>query len=208
MFHPGIGTEDLRQKRGFTPDDGIVLFMGTLFDFSGLDDILPLFHRVIEEIPSAKLLIVGDGPQRPVLEELITRYGLRETVTITGFEPYDMMPRYINMADVCINTFRVTDATRDIFPGKTVQFLACGKPFIATMLPGMTAVIPGEEQSVVYADKPEDMISETVSLLKSPERAEKLGKAGLAYVQRTHSFENIARQLEEYIIEAIENKRG
>jgi glycosyltransferase involved in cell wall biosynthesis len=208
MFHPGIGTGDLRRRWNFTPDDRIVLFMGTLFDFSGLDDILPLFHRVIEEIPSAKLLIVGDGPQRPVLEELITRYGLRETVTITGFEPYDMMPRYINMADVCINTFRVTDATRDIFPGKTVQFLACGKPFIATMLPGMTAVIPGEEQGVVYADKPEDMISETISLLKSPERTEKLGKAGLAYVQRTHSFENIARQLEEYIIEAIENKRG
>lgn len=207
IFHPGIETDDIRKKWGFTPDDRIVLFMGTLFDFSGLDDFLPLFPRVLKEVPAAKLLIVGDGPQRPLVDELAARHSLRDRVTITGFEPYDMMPKYINLADVCINTFRVTGATRDIFPGKTVQFLACGKPFIATPLPGMTAVISGEEQGVVYTGTPEDMVTEIIRLLNSPERRERLSRAGLEYVKRTHSFESIARQLEGYIAEAVARKR-
>ncbi len=207
IFHPGIETGEARSKWGFVPDDRIVLFMGTQFEFSGLDDIIPLFNRVTEKIPSAKLLLVGDGPQRPLLEDMIFRHHAERYVKITGFEPYAMMPEYINLADVCINTFRVTGATRDIFPGKTVQFLACGKPFIATPLPGMTAVVQGEEQGVVYADKPDDMIAKIITLLESPEKRESLGRAGLEYVQRNHSFDSIAGQLEEYIVEAVEYKR-
>ncbi|NLE08397.1 MAG: glycosyltransferase family 4 protein, partial [Dehalococcoidales bacterium] len=150
----------------------------------------------------------GDGPQREELERCIERHGLSDSVTITGFEPYTMMPLYINMADVCINTFRITGATRDIFPGKTVQFLACGKPFIATPLPGLKVVIPGEEQGIVYAEKPEEMIDAVLGVLESPERAHTLGRAGLDYVTKTHSFESIARQLEGYLTEAVETKRS
>jgi glycosyltransferase involved in cell wall biosynthesis len=208
IFHPGIPDDDVRKNWGFSEKDKIVLFMGTLFDFSGLDDLIPLFGTVTEKIPEAKLLIVGDGPQRQELEQCIEKHGLRDSVTITGFEPYTMMPLYINLADVCINTFRITGATRDIFPGKTVQFLACGKPFIATPLPGLKVVIPGEEQGIVYAEKPEDMISAILAVLESPERAHTLGRAGLDYVTKTHSFESIARQLEGYLTEAVEKKRS
>ncbi len=207
IFHPGIDTGELRRRWGFRPDDRIILFMGTLFDFSGLDDILPLFGNITAKMPAVKLLITGDGPQRPELEALIDKHRLRDRVTITGFEPYDMMPLYINLAEICINTFRLTGATRDIFPGKTVQFLACGKPFLATPLPGLKAVIPGEGQGIVYAEKPEEMIAAVMALLESPERRERLGKAGLDYVRRVHSFESIAAQLEGYIDEAIDRKR-
>ena len=208
IFHPGIDTDRVRKKWGFSPDDRIVLFMGTLFDFSGLDDILPLFRKVTEAVPAAKLLVVGDGPQRALIDKLIDEYSLRDCVTVTGFEPYEMMPEYINLADICLNTFRITEATRDIFPGKTVQFLACGKPYLATPLSGLVVVMPGEEQGVIYAEKPGDMIAGIIDLLHSPEKIEKLGKAGLDYVKRVHSFESIAGQLEEYIIEPVGSRAG
>jgi len=208
MFHPGIPAADVRRKWGFADDDRVVLFMGTLFDFSGLEDILPLFHRVVEVIPSVKLLIVGDGPKRAELEEMIAGLNLGDSVIITGFEPYETMPQYINLASVCINTFRVTDATRDIFPGKTVQFLACGKPLVATALPGMVAVAAGEEEGIVYADSPDEMINGIVSLLGEPEKTKRLGQAGLDYVKRSHSYDVIAHQLEEYITEAIKGFRS
>lgn len=208
IFRPGINTDKVRKKWGYDADDRIILFMGTLFDFCGLDDILPLFGKVTEVIPSAKLLVVGDGPLRPAIEQLISDYNLNDYVTITGFEPYEMMPEYINLAEICVNTFRIIGATKDILPGKSVQFLACGKPYVATPLFGLKVVIKGEEQGVVYAEKPEEIITAIVSLLGDPERMKNLGQAGLDYAQRVHSFESITRQLEEYISEAIENKRG
>ena len=206
IFHPQTPPAGLRQRWGLGQNDPVVLFMGTLFDFSGLDSFIPAFRQVIGKFPSARLLIVGDGPQRSRLESIIDESGLKQSVTITGFQPYETMPQYINLADVCINTFEIVDATRDIFPGKTVQFLACGRPFVATALPGMLAVIPGEAQGIVYVKDAAGMVEAVVSLLGSPERRAGLGKAGLEYVRRAHSHESIARQLEEKIKEAINER--
>jgi glycosyltransferase involved in cell wall biosynthesis len=203
IFHPLPESETLRGKWGLGKSDPVVLFMGTLFDFSGLDKFIPEFAKVGERAPGAKLLIVGDGPQRARLDALIADMKLEKQVIITGFQPYDTMPQYINLAAVCINTFDVTGATRDIFPGKTVQFLACGRPFVATALPGMTAVIPGEEQGIIYVNTPQEMAGTIISLLGSGELRKRVGEAGLAYIRRVHSYESIARQLEEHIVAAI-----
>ena len=196
VFHPNLDCAEVRQKWGFGEDDHIIVFVGTLFDFSGLDAFIYRFPEVVREIPEAKLLIVGDGPQRPKLEGIIAELGLQKQVIITGFQPYHAMPQYINLAVICINTFLVTDATRDIFPTKIVQYLACGKAVIATSLPGMIAVISGEHQGVVYADSTGEMVAEVVLLLKSTQRRQQLEQAGLNYVKQAHSDDKIAHQLE------------
>ena len=208
LFHPLIDFSEIRQQWGLNEEDKVILFIGTLFDFSGLDALIPRFAEVIKQIPQAKLLIVGDGPQRPKLEGIIADLGLQKQVIITGFQPYETMPQYINLAALCINTFLTTEATRDIFPGKIVQYLACGKAVIATSLPGMIAVIPGEQQGVVYTNNTDDMVREMVSLLKSTERRQKLERNGLNYVMQVHSYDKIARQLEASLEEVIKEKRN
>ena len=201
IFTPEVSSDRVRHKWRIADEDRVILFMGTLFDFSGLDVFIPRFAEIAEKIPGAKLLIVGDGPQRPELDGLISRLGMNDRVIITGFEPYETMPEYINLASVCINTFAITKATRDIFPGKTVQFLACGKPLVATRLPGMVAVIPGEEQGVIYSDSPQDVAADVIDLLGSAEKLQKMGEAGLRYTRRVHSYESITTQLEGFIKE-------
>jgi len=206
IFHPGINTAELRRKWRFTEQDQIIMFMGTLFDFSGLDAFIPELPGIIEQVPHAKLLIVGDGPQRPKLEKIITDLGLQNHITITGFQPYQTMPQYINMAAVCINTFLITGATRDIFPGKTVQFLACGKVFIATALPGMIALIPGEQQGILYVNNNDEMVQKIILTLKSGGFRQKIERNGLEYVTNTHSYATIADNLEGMLREAVREK--
>jgi len=191
MFYP-METTGISAKK-------VVLFMGTLFDFSGLDTFIPRFKHIIDQVPDARLLVVGGGPQQPKLERIITECGLQDRIVITGFLSYQHMPHFINSADVCINTFITTGATRDIFPGKTVQFLACGKPLVATALPGMKAMIAGEEQGIVYVDSVNEMVDEVVSLLKDTERRHRIGQNGLEYVRRVHDCRKVAGQLEEIL---------
>ncbi|MFC2071982.1 glycosyltransferase [Chloroflexota bacterium] len=208
LFHPSTDFAEIRQQWGFNEEDQVILFIGTLFDFSGLDALIPRFAEVTKQIPQAKLLIVGDGPQRPKLEGIIANRGLQEQVIITGFQPYETMPQYINLATLCINTFLTTEATRDIFPGKIVQYLACGKVVIATSLPGMIAVIPGEQQGMVYTNNADEMVREVISLLKSTERRHKLEQNGLNYTIQVHSYDKIAHQLETSLEEVIKEKRN
>ena len=206
IFYPFPPPAELRQKWGIDKDDKVVLFIGTLFDFSGLDTLIPEFAGVIREIPEARLLIVGDGPQRARLDSIIRETGLGDSVTITGFQPYNTMPLYIAMADICINSFLITGATRDIFPGKIVQYLACARPVVATPLPGLAAITPGEEQGMVFAADSGEMAGKIISLLKDKAYRDRLGQNGLNYVKERHSYINIAAQLEANLQEAIEKK--
>ena len=207
MFHPSPASDELRQRWGFNGKDQVIVFIGTLFEFSGLDVLFHHFSEVVKQVPEAKLLVVGDGPQRPKLERVITELGLQRQVTITGFEPYQMMPEYINLGTICINSFLTTEATRDIFPGKIVQYLACGKAVVATALPGMLAVIPGEEQGVIYADSAGEMAPKIISLLKSAEHRQQVGQAGLSYVSQRHSYDTIAGELDAILQQVIKEKR-
>ena len=203
MFAPDLDGTEVRQRWGLGKDKDIIVFIGTLFDFSGLDVFIRQFSRVTEQIPSAKLVIVGDGPQRPKLESIIAELGLRGQVVITGFQPHETMPQYINLATICINPFLITDVTRDIFPTKIVQYLACGKSVVATALPGMVTVIAGEQQGILYADNPDGVAAEVISLLQSSERRQQLEQAGLNYVRQVHGYDKIVLQLEEVLSELV-----
>jgi glycosyltransferase involved in cell wall biosynthesis len=200
LFRPSADTTEVRRKWGFSAQDAIVVFIGTLFNFSGLDGFIREFPRVLEKLPETKLLIVGDGPQRPLLEKIIAELRLKEKVTITGFQPYNTMPQYINLGAVCINPFLDTEATRDIFPGKIIQYLACGKATVATPLLGIKALVGGEDGGIVYTDSPADMAREVTALLQDAERRRKLGRAGLDYVRQAHDQRIIARRLEAELL--------
>ena len=206
LFHPSVDSTELRQKWGLSDRDRIVVFIGTLFDFSGLDGLIRQLPRVIAAVPEARLLIVGDGPQRPKLERVITELGLTGQVTITGFQPYPTMPQYIGLASVCINPFLNTVATRDIFPGKIIQYLACGKAVVATPLLGITSLVAGESQGILYTESASGMADELIGLLKSAERRQQLGQAGLDYVKQVHDQPKIARQLETELMELVTRK--
>jgi len=208
LFRPLPDSAGLRRKWGLGEKDQIILFQGTLYNFSGLDLFLCQFPTLLEQVPSVKLLLVGDGPQRPVLERIVAQLGLQRHVIITGFQPYQTMPNYINLAAICINPFLINDVTREIFPGKIPQYLACGKPVISTPLPGLMSVIAGEDQGVIYVNSIPEMVKEAVLLLNSTEHRQQLGHAGLNYVRQVHSCEKIAHQLETILKDAIKEKQS
>ena len=208
LFRPSVDCSEVRRKWGLGEREQVIVFIGTLFEFSGLDEFIRQFPEVIKQIPKARLLIVGDGPQRSKLERIITELRLEKKAIITGFQPYQTMPQYINLATVCINPFLITDDTRDIFPSKIVQYIACGKAAVATPLPGIKTLLPGESHGVVYASSAGETAKEVVSLLKSTERRQQLGDAGLNYVRRVHSHEKIAHQLETVLEEVITKKKS
>jgi glycosyltransferase involved in cell wall biosynthesis len=207
LFRPGCDCSQLRKKWGVREQDFIVFFMGTLFEFSGLDAFLYRFPELIKQIPEAKLLIVGDGPQRPKLERIAAGLRLKEQVVFTGFQPYETLPQYINLATICINPFLITKATADVFPAKVLQYLACGKGVIATPLPGMKSVILGEQQGIIYANSADDIIREIISLPKLAKRRKLLEETGLNYVRQVHSYNKIAKELETMLLQVVESRK-
>ncbi len=206
LFRPGVDSAEVRQKWGLKENEPVIVFVGTLFDFCGLDEFISHFPEVLKEIPEARLLIVGDGMLRGKLERIISELKLQDRVIITGFQPYRSMPEYINLATVCINTFLVSEENMDIFPAKIMQYVACGKATVATALRGISTLLPGESHGLVYANSPAEMVPQVIALLKSPERRRRLGEAGVNAVRGKYSYDKIAQELETILQKAIKEK--
>lgn len=204
-FNPTIDTTGLREELKLNSDCKRIIFIGSLFKFCGMDQYIEQFPRVIKEVPETKLIIVGKGYLLEKLKKLIKDLKLTKHIIVTGFQPYELMPRYINLADICINPFQINDATRDIMPGKILQYLACGKPVLATPLPGMKAIIPNEDHGMIYSDI-DEFAESTVKLLEDDEKMSAVGERGLVYAKKNHDWNEIAQKLEEILIYEVQTR--
>lgn len=154
LFYPEAKDEELLKKYNIKKNDQVILFAGTLYDFSGLDVLIKYLAENKSIATNMKFLIVGHGQQSAFLEKLIKESNLGEKIILTGFIDYAKLAKYINLADICINPFRINKVTNIIFPGKIYQYMACEKPVIATRLEGVMGIFPddGGKNNIFYFD--------------------------------------------------------
>lgn len=202
VFRPQARDAGLASEFGIEPDDRLVVFVGSLFDFCGVESIVRRFENLASIAPNTKLLVVGDGPDRNRIEGLVRRMGLSQRVRLTGLRPFQEIPKYINLADVCVLPFDLNNVTRGIFPIKVVQYLSCGKPVLSTVLPGVRDFLPPEESGVIYAE-PEKFVSTLGNLLVDLGRAKMLGMNGRAFVSNNFTWAQIIDELETKLVSLV-----
>lgn len=154
LFFPQSKNPQLMASLGIKRSDKVVAFAGTLYGFSGLDKVLNYFAENIKKFPNLKFLIIGSGVQEKMLKEIISKNRLEDKVVMTGFIQYELLSKYLNLSDICINPFDINKITDTIFPGKIYQYLACEKPVITSKLPGVINIFPnnGGKSNIYYYD--------------------------------------------------------
>jgi glycosyltransferase involved in cell wall biosynthesis len=193
MFSPGPRKPDLLRNWGIGPEDEVILFMGTVYKFSGLDRVIRDFPRLLSRRPRAKLLVVGCGEGESALKVLAVEAGVKDSIVFAGLHPYSALPDIIRSSDVCINPFELNSITRDILPTKLFQYLACAKPVVATRLPGTIPFLAGEEHGMVYCAL-EDFVDCIADLLDAPARCQDLGHKGGQVTRANYEWTRIAEK--------------
>jgi glycosyltransferase involved in cell wall biosynthesis len=194
MFSPGARNDTLLNAWGIEPGDPVILFMGTIYKFSGLDRVIRDFPRLLARRPRAKLLIVGCGEGEPELKSLAAQTGVSGSIIFGGLQPYSALPDIIRSSDVCINPFDLNPITRDILPTKLFQYLACNKPVVATPLPGTIPFLSGEEHGIVYCSQ-DSTVDHIADLLDDSHRRELLGRKGVAVTTASYDWKRIAETM-------------
>jgi len=194
MFSPGPRNAALLAGWGIGPEDPVALFMGTIYRFSGLDRVIQDWPKMLDLLPRAKLLVVGAGEDEFRLKRLARGAA---GVVFTGLASYTDLPDIIRSSDVCINPFELNPITQDILPTKLFQYLSCGKPVVATRLPGALPFLAGEEHGVCYAELT-DFIDVLSALMSDPERMARLGASGAACAAG-YDWKQIAERLVSWI---------
>jgi phosphatidylinositol alpha-1,6-mannosyltransferase len=99
-FHPGCGGAEVRRRLGLDETTPVVVCTARMVRRKGQDTLIRAWPEVLRSHPGARLLLVGDGPDRRRLERLADRVDVRETVVFTGGVPWDEVPAYTDAGDV------------------------------------------------------------------------------------------------------------
>ncbi|MFH1564188.1 MAG: glycosyltransferase family 4 protein [Nitrospirota bacterium] len=188
LFAPASSTE-LMEKYKITQADKVILGVARLTKEKGIQNIIMAMPAILNSIPEAKLIIVGDGDYRKDLEILIDRLGLRKNIIIAGLVPYEELPLFYNLADVFVNaTIRVNGYDLTI-----LQAMACAKPVIISNLGSVPTVITHNEDGILIP--PGDvriLTQEIIRVLKDKKLAENIGKKAREKIVSRFSLESMA----------------
>jgi glycosyltransferase involved in cell wall biosynthesis len=207
MFSGGPRNHELLRNWGIGPDAPVILFMGTIYKFSGLDRVIRDLQHLLSRHLRAKLLIVGCGEGEEALRKLTHEMGMTSSVVFGGLHPYAALPDIIRSSDICINPFELNSITRDILPTKLFQYLACGKPVVATSLPGTIPFLAGEEHGMVYCSL-DDFVVRMADLLDNSAWCKELGQNGVKVTGANYEWIRIAETVASRMAELRQPVKG
>lgn len=104
----------------------VVLFVGRVAKEKSIDIVIKAMPKLLEKVPAARLVIVGDGPERLALEELAANLGVRDEVIFTGMQPWNTIGRMYQLGDVFVSA-SVTETQGLTF----AEAMAAGLPVVA-----------------------------------------------------------------------------
>lgn len=145
-------------------------FIGSLSPWQGVEVLVRGFADAKLGACGVRLLIVGDGTERDTLQVLCERLEVSDLVVFTGYVPPEDVVYYFNVLDVSVAPFvRVRNENIGLSPLKVYEALACGKPVLASDVPGLDFI---SEQRVGLLCEPEnatDLAKTLMGLLSLPE---------------------------------------
>jgi len=187
IFKPIKKDERLAKSLGIKNTDTVLIFVGTLYPFSGLEYIIKNISLIQNKIPQIKLLIVGGGPHYNKIKDLIIKQNLQDSVILTNFISQKILPSYIALADLCLNPFETNTVTNQIVPIKIIEYMACQKPVLSTPLTGTKELLPSNNYGIIYSELT-DFHQTIIDLLSDMVYLSKLAKEGYTYSHENHDW--------------------
>jgi len=167
--------------------------VGRLSPEKGIDLLLHAAQQVLKEIPTAKFIVVGDGPERERLEAMIEELGLRDSVSLVGRR--EDMPSVYASFDLLVSSSR-----HEGLPMVILEGLASGLPCVATAVGDVPRIIQDRECGIlVPSEDIQSLATEMIALLRDPAQRRRLGEAARKRVEEMFSARQMtAKYLEIY----------
>lgn len=191
LFHGIVADISLPESLGLAPDNRLIIFVGRLSRQKGLPFLLEAFCSVAEAVPSARLLIVGEGEDEESLKADAGSRGITDKVVFTGIR--SDIPALLSLCEVV-----VLPSLWEGMPNALLEAMASAKPVVATSAGGVPeVVVDGETGLLVPPSDPKALATALLTLLNDPDRAREMGEKGFERVKRRFDIAATVRRTEE-----------
>ncbi len=189
VIENGVDMSFFRPSQKQKKDDTIkILFVSRLIERKGLQFIIPSLKRIQDRVYEAckkkiELVVVGDGPYRSVLEELVSENGCKDMVSFVGQKNKQEVKEYYKDADVFL-----LPSVWEGMPNVVLEAMASGLPIIMTPCEGSKELIT---DNGIVADY-DSMDEQIVYLCTHHEEREVMGRNSLRNVEQKYQWNIIA----------------
>ncbi len=201
LFEP-MDTIESREKLGLNHRSNYVCFVGAFHAWQGLETYLKSVPLVLKQCPDTRFILVGDGPMKQELVSLTERLGIANRVLFTGMVSHQDIPFYINASDVCV--VPKEGLNYGFSPLKLYEYLACGRPVIATRAGGLE-IIEDNGGMLVEPKNPAAFSAAIIKLLKDEALRKQMGEKGREYIVANHSWRSVAERVAEVCRTAVDS---
>jgi len=180
------------------PDDcqGVVVHVSNFRPVKRVELVLEIFRRIRRSV-GARLVMIGDGPDRLAVERQAADYGLTDVVDFVG-EQQDLVP-WLSTADLFL-----LPSSQESFGLAALEAMSCGVPVVASRVGGLPEVIvDGVTGFICDPDDVPGMAERGISLLTDPARRSEIGAAAARDVRNRFSADTIVPKYEAFYEEVL-----
>ncbi|MBD2576869.1 hormogonium polysaccharide biosynthesis glycosyltransferase HpsO [Oscillatoria sp. FACHB-1406] len=198
LFSPQPQPE-LAAKFGIEADEFVVGFVGRFVEEKGLLTLVQALAGL--KALKWKLLLLGRGPLKPILEAKLGELGIRDRALWIESVPHADVPRYINLANVLVLPSETTEKFKTLtaagwkeqFGHVLIEAMACGVPVIGSDSGEIPHVIG--EAGLIFPEKDSAALRQCLQqLMEQPELREKLGRLGYDRAMQRYTNQALARE--------------
>lgn len=182
-------------RLGLDPDCRYLVFCGGLHPWTDFPMMVEAFASVVSEQPLARLLLVGDGSEREVIERRAHELGVADRVILTGMvRDRERVRDYLAAATVTLLAYRIDQVSRaNVSPIKLMEYLAAGRAVVGLELPGLRGLIEGNQAGFVVPGTPAALAGAILPLLE-PAVADRYGASGRRYAEAHLSWASVVQR--------------
>ena len=181
-----------------------ICFVGKLSPWQGVEFLIEAAPLILKVYANTRFLIVGDGIMKKEWVQLAEDLGVLDKFIFTGGVPYEMVPIYINASDICVVPKKPMKSGYS--PLKLYEYMACGKPIIATRTNGFEFLEEENAGILINSENPVEFSNSILMLLGNPELMTNMGNNGRKYVVANHSWDNVARMVLDVCNDVIKDR--
>jgi L-malate glycosyltransferase len=179
-------------RKAFAPNgEKLLLHLSNFRPVKRVVDVVEVFSRVVQEMP-ARLLMVGDGPERSAAEWLAHSKGIQHAVQFLGKQ--ESVNELLPLADLIL-----MPSEMESFGLAALEGMACQVPAIATRVGGVSELVDdGETGRLFEVGDVEGMAGAAIDLLSHPEKLREMGLAARRTAQARFCASRIIPRYVEY----------
>lgn len=171
--------EALRANLGLNDESFVLMCLSRLDHWKRQDRVINAMPRILEKVPQAKLIIVGDGPCRRKLEELVRDLNLEKNVLFTGMIEHLMVRDMVGIADIFLQTNDLSCLGNTL-----LEAMICGRT-IVTWDVGTTrdVIINGQTGCLMPNAEPETIAETVIALANDPIKRKALARGARKFAE-------------------------